>query len=91
MNEHLPPGDERPEPPHPAYDDIRSRLGAHAEGHAALDALHAALSRPSPRAADIATRVEQLRGIPVLEAQIANWWDSPRTQNWLKIIADAGL
>lgn len=82
---------ERPEIPHPPYDEFRSALGDHPEGHAALDDLHASLHDPQPAAHQVAASVERLRTIPVLEAILANWWDSPRTQNWLKILADAGL
>jgi hypothetical protein len=82
---------DRPATPHPPYDDYRSALGEHPQGHAAIDDLHAALHEDEPQPAHIAASVERLRTIPVLEARIANWWDSPRTQNWLKILSDAGL
>jgi hypothetical protein len=82
---------ERPPTPHPPYDELRSALGEHAEGHAALDDLHAALTDPAPQSEHVSASVGRLRTIPVLEARIANWWDAPRTQNWLKILSDAGL
>jgi hypothetical protein len=82
---------ERPPTPHPPYDELRSALGDHAEGHAALDDLHAALSETAPQPEHVSASVKRLRSIPVLEARIANWWDAPRTQNWLKILSDAGL
>jgi hypothetical protein len=83
--------DKRPVPPHPPYEELRSALGDHAEGHAAIDDLHAALSAPEPQPANGSASVARLRSIPVLEARIANWWDAPRTQNWLMILSDAGL
>ena len=82
---------EEPSTPHPPYEQYRSALGDHPEGHAALDDLRTALHAPEPEASKVSASVERLRAIPVLEAQIANWWDSPRTQNWLKILSDAGL
>ena len=82
---------ERPETPHPPYDEFRSALGEHPEGQAALDDLHAALHDTAPQPATVQASVGRLRTIPVLEARIANWWDAPRTQNWLKILSDAGL
>jgi hypothetical protein len=81
----------RPPTPHPPYDELRSALGDHAEGHAAIDDLHAAMHEAEPQPAAVSTSVQRLRTIPVLEARIANWWDAPRTQNWLMILNDAGL
>jgi hypothetical protein len=82
---------EGPHPPHPPYDEYRSALGEDTEGHAAIDDLRAALHDSEPQRAHISASVDRLRAIPVLEARVANWWDSPRTQNWLKILSDAGL
>jgi hypothetical protein len=82
---------DRPPTPHPPYDELRSVLGEHAEGQAALEDLRAALNEPAPQAGQVTASVERLRTIPVLEARIANWWDAPRTQNWLMILSDAGL
>jgi len=82
---------QRPPTPHPPYDELRSALGEHTEGHAALDDLQAELHDAAPQAAHVSASVARLRTIPVLEARIANWWDAPRTQNWLKILSDAGL
>ncbi len=82
---------EEPTTPHPPYDELRSALGDHPEGQAALDDLHAALHDENPQPAQVSASVQRLRTIPVLEARIANWWDAPRTQNWLMILSDAGL
>jgi hypothetical protein len=81
----------RPAIPHPPYDELRSALGDHPAGHAAVDELHAALHEPAPAPERVTASAQRARAIPVLEARIANWWDSPRTQNWLKILSDAGL
>jgi hypothetical protein len=82
---------QHPSTPHPPYAELRSALGDHPAGQAALDDLQAELQEPAPRPARVAASVEHLRTIPVLEARIANWWDAPRTQNWLMILNDAGL
>lgn len=84
-------GSERPPIPHPPYDELRSDGAAHPDAYAAIDELHAELHAPEPRAGRITQSVARLRTIPVLEARIANWWDAPRTQQWLKILGDAGL
>jgi len=84
---------DRPVPPipHPPKDEHRPPLPHDVEGRAALDDLRAALQDDAPHAARVSAAVERLRTIPVLEARIGNWWDAPRTQNWLMILADAGL
>ncbi len=81
----------RPLTPHPPYDELRTTAGADSQGHAAIDELHGALHDPSAPPARISDAAARARSIPVLEATIANWWDAPRTQNWLKILSDAGL
>ena len=89
MNDEPAPTD--PTVPHPQYDELRSALGDHPEGHAAVDALHAELHADEPDRGAVAAHASRLRGIPVLEARIANWWDDPNTQRWVKAITDAGL
>ena len=80
-----------PDVPHPQYAELRSVLGEHPEGHAAVDALHTELHADEPDRAAVAAHAARLRGIPVVEARIANWWDDPNTQRWVKAITDAGL
>ncbi len=82
---------DRPPTPHPDYEELRVMLGDHAAGLAAVDELHAALHAAEPQPAHIAASAGRAREIPVIAARIANWWDAPRTQNWLSILADAGL
>ncbi len=89
MNDSPAPTD--PGVPHPAYDELRAALGEDAPAHAHVDALQAELHADEPDRAAVATHAERLRGIPVLEARIANWWDDPNTQRWVKAITDAGL
>ncbi len=82
---------QRPETPHPPYDDFRSALGEHPDGHAAVDDLQRTLNTDSPRAADVHASVERVGAFPALQAHVATWLEAPRTQNWLKILSDAGL
>ncbi|HZO92438.1 MAG TPA: hypothetical protein VFB22_01620 [Candidatus Baltobacteraceae bacterium] len=81
----------RPAVPHPPYDELRAALGADAQANRDVEALHAEMNAPEPDRAAVTAHANRLRGIPVLEARIANWWDSPETQRWIKAITDAGL
>ncbi|HEX3548953.1 MAG TPA: hypothetical protein VHT53_01170 [Candidatus Elarobacter sp.] len=81
----------KPAVPHPPYDELRAALGDDAQGATSVDALQAELHADEPNAAAVAQHAGVLRGIPVLEARIANWWDDPNTQRWVKAISDAGL
>jgi hypothetical protein len=77
--------------PHPPYDELRAALGNDATARADVDALQAELHSDEPDPAAVRQHAGRLRGIPVLEARIANWWDDPSTQRWVKAITDAGL
>ncbi len=77
--------------PHPPYDELRAAAGTDAQAGASVDALHNELHSGDPDPAVVERHVSGLRGIPVLEARIANWWDDPNTQRWVKAITDAGL
>jgi hypothetical protein len=81
-----------PDVPHPPYDELRAALGdeTHPAGES-VDALHAELHADQPDPEAVQRHAGILRGIPVLEARIANWWDDPNTQRWVKAITDAGL
>ncbi|HTJ28434.1 MAG TPA: hypothetical protein VMA36_19910 [Candidatus Limnocylindria bacterium] len=80
-----------PQVPHPPYDELREAAGDDARAHADVDALQAQLARPAPNPEAVRAHAGRLRAIPVLEARIANWWDDPETQRWIKAITDAGL
>jgi hypothetical protein len=80
-----------PQVPHPPYDELRAALGTDEPAQADVDALQAHLTEPNPDAAAVSAQAGRLRAIPVLEARIANWWDAPETQRWIKAITDAGL
>jgi hypothetical protein len=81
----------QPPVPHPPYDELRAAAGDDAQAKASVDALHAELHSGSPDPANVARQANVLRAIPVLEARIANWFDDPNTQRWIKAITDAGL
>ena len=80
----------QPEVPHPPYDDLRAALGE-AGTTESVDALQAELHSEAPDPDAVREHAGRLRAIPVLEARIANWWDDPDTQRWVKAITDAGL
>jgi hypothetical protein len=80
-----------PEVPHPPYDELRAALGDDAHGAESVDALHDELHSDQPDPAAVERHAGLLRGIPVLEARVANWWDDPNTQRWVKALTDAGL
>jgi hypothetical protein len=81
----------RPDVPHPPYDDLRAALGDDAGAVVSIDALQAEMHSAEPDPAAVRQHAGVLRGIPVLEARIANWWDDPSTQRWVKALSDAGL
>jgi hypothetical protein len=83
--------DGAPAVPHPPYDELRAALGDQHEASPSVDALQAELEAPKPNAQAVTVHASRLRGIPVVEARIANWWDDPATQSWVKAITDAGL
>ena len=80
-----------PDTPHPPYDEMRTAAAADPQATQSVDALHAELHAAEPDPAAVERHATFLRGIPVLEARIANWWDDPDTQRWVKAITDAGL
>jgi hypothetical protein len=73
------------------YDDLRTSIGDDPAARAELDALHAHLAEPNPDPARITGHVDALRGVHDAEARLANWWDDPAVQGWLKSLGDAGL
>lgn len=59
--------------------------------HATIDALHAEAKRRSPNRASLEKHASELRLLPELEAIVANWWDSPRTQRIIAALNQIGL
>ena len=83
--------DDKRDIPHPPYDDLRDELGDDPAAARALEALHDELHAPAPERASVEQHVDILRGIRTIEARIANWWDDPVTQQWVKSLSDTGL
>ncbi len=81
----------QPPVPHPPYDELHAAAKGDPEATGHVEALREALDAQPPDPAAVQKRVSRLRGIGVLEARIANWWDDPKTQSWIKAITDAGL
>ncbi len=79
------------QPPKLPLDDLKSALGEHPEGHAALDDLHAAMNDTAPRIVHVHAAVDRLRAIPEIEARVANWFDSPDVQRWIYALSETGL
>ena len=83
--------DARPATPDLPYDELRSAIGDDPAARNELDSLHEHINGPAPDPARVAGHVDALRGVRDAEARIANWWDAPATQRWIKAITDAGL
>jgi hypothetical protein len=59
--------------------------------HATIDALHAEVGAAAPNRRTIERHVSNLRGLPELEAAVANWWDDPKTQRFIETLSRIGL
>jgi hypothetical protein len=81
----------QPAVPHPPYDELRTAAGDDPQVAGSVEALRAELHAETPNPAAVVQHANVLRSIPVLEARIANWWDDPDTQRWVKQITDSGL
>ena len=81
----------QPSVPHPPYDELNAAVADDPQATQSVEALRAQLNAEKPDAAAVEQHAGLLRGIPVLEARIANWWDDPDTQRWVKAITDSGL
>lgn len=73
----------RPALPHA---DLHAALPEDHEAHDTIDALHAEIHKESPHGPTIEKHVDALRGFPELEAIVANWWDSPKTQRFIDVL-----
>jgi len=78
----------RPVLPH---EDLHASLPAGHRAHGTIDKLHAELKAPKPNRGAIEAHVSNLRGLPELEAAVANWWDSPSTQRFISNLGQIGL
>jgi hypothetical protein len=80
-----------PRVPHPPYDELHAAVTNDPQAARSVEELRAQMSADKPDAAAVEQHAGLLRGIPVLEARVANWWDDPDTQRWVKAITDSGL
>ena len=83
--------DQEPTRPPLPYDELHAALESDPESRAKLDALRAHLDDPAADPHTVTGHVDALRGVRDIEARIANWWDDPNTQIWIKGLTDAGL
>jgi hypothetical protein len=72
-------------------DALRAAVPAPHEAHQSIDGLEAELQQPNPQRASIEQHVDALRSVHELEAIIANWWDSPSTQEFISDLTRIGL
>jgi hypothetical protein len=80
-----------PAPPEVPREQLHAALSPDHDAHAAIDGLHDELQQPQPNRAAIEAHVERLRGLPEVEATIANWWDSPAMQRFMWHVSQIGL
>lgn len=73
----------RPSLPHA---DLHAALPDEHHAHATIDELHAEINKESPHRPTIEKHVGTLRGLPELEAIVANWWDKPGTQRFIDVL-----
>ncbi len=73
------------------HEEMHAALPDEHPAHATIDRLHAEVQKPQPDRAAIEAHVHQLRGLPELEATVANWWDSPSTQRVIWNLSQIGL
>jgi hypothetical protein len=79
---------QRPTLPH---ESLHAALPDEHAAHATIDRLHAEIESPQPSRRAIEEHVGRLRGLPELEAMVANWWDSPSTQRFVYSLSQIGL
>jgi hypothetical protein len=72
-------------------DEMHAALGETHPERETVDALHAELGAERPDRGAITSHVSRLRSIPEIAAIIANWWDDPRTQQFLVELTGTGL
>ncbi len=70
---------------------LRSALPRTHSAHESIDRLHAELAKTAPSREALEKHVSALRSVRELEAAIANWWDSPTTQQIVFDLTRIGL
>lgn len=79
---------DRPEFP---IEQARAALPSDHAGQRQLDALHRELHSQHPRADAIKARVDELLTHSPIASMVANWFDDPRTQEFINELVQAGL
>lgn len=72
-------------------DALRAAIPPSHEANESIDGLEAELQQPAPRRASLEQHVGTLRSVRELEAIVANWWDSPSTQEFISDLTRIGL
>lgn len=72
-------------------DALRAAIPPSHEAHQSIDGLEAELQQPAPRRGEIEQHVDALKSVRDLEATVANWWDSPSTQEFVADLTRIGL
>ncbi len=72
-------------------DALRAALPASHSAHKSIDQLQGELVKTALRREALAQHVSALRSVRELEATIANWWDSPATQQIVYDLTQIGL
>ena len=72
-------------------DALRAAIPDTHEAHQSIDEVEAELQEPAPRRASLEEHVGALRSVRELEAIVANWWDSPSTQEFVADLTRIGL
>lgn len=71
--------------------NLRTALPPGHAAHETVDRLSAELRSSKPQAASVEHLAGRLRGVPQIEAIVANWWDNPRTQKFIADLGQIGL
>ncbi|MBV8723376.1 MAG: hypothetical protein JO277_14595 [Candidatus Eremiobacteraeota bacterium] len=71
--------------------ELHDALPERHEAHETIDRLGAELSSGRPNADAIRHHVGILRSLPQLEARVVNWWDDPKTQQFIADLSQIGL
>lgn len=72
-------------------DALRAALPPSHGAHTSIDQLQGELVKTAPHREALERHVNALRSVRELEAMIANWWDSPATQQIIFDLTQIGL
>jgi hypothetical protein len=75
----------------PPREKLHAALPREHRAHGTIDALHEEIEGTAPSRQAIERHVHDLRSLPELEAIVAQWWESPRTQRFVEILGQIGV